>query len=147
MTRIELNVILRKLSNIKKYLAQLQTKANLSRADYAEDFEQQLVVERLLHLLVESAADINSHIAVNSDQTPPDTYRDSFLLLGKMGVLSSDLAQQLAPVAGLRNRLVDDYDDIDNAIVYKSIAFALSLFPQYLQQVQAHLKKANGAEV
>ncbi|MEL6856339.1 MAG: DUF86 domain-containing protein, partial [Cyanobacteria bacterium J06607_13] len=109
--------------------------------------EQQLVVERLLHLLVESAADINSHIAVNSDQTPPDTYRDSFLLLGKMGVLSSDLAQQLAPVAGLRNRLVDDYDDIDNAIVYKSIAFALSLFPQYLQQVQAHLKKANGAEI
>lgn len=141
MTQLDFEIVLRKLKNIQKYLIQLQTKAKLSQTDYEENFEQQLIVERLLHLLVESAVDVNTHIIVSHNQTPPETYRVSFLAIGKIGVISMSLAKELAPAAGLRNRLVHDYDDIDLEVVYQSIAFALRLFPQYLQQVRAYLQK------
>ena len=141
MTQIDFEIVLRKLKNIKKYLDRLQIKGQMTQADYEADFEQQLIVERLLHLLVEAAVDINTHIAVSSGQTPPETYRDSFLTTGKMGVISMSLAKELAPSAGLRNRLVHDYDDIDLEVVHQSIAFALRLFPQYLQQVTSYLQE------
>lgn len=142
MTQADTEIVVRKLGNIKKYLSQLQKKAKLSESDYVESFEQQLVVERLLHLLIESAVDINSHVVVGSGQPPPDTYRDSFLLLGKLGIVPTSLAQKLAPAAGLRNRLVHDYDDIDVAIVYESMKFAIELFPDYLECVQRYLENS-----
>ncbi|MEL6604652.1 MAG: DUF86 domain-containing protein [Cyanobacteria bacterium J06614_10] len=141
MAQTEFDIVLRKLSNIKKYIDQLQRKADLSEAEYTQDFEQQLVVERLLHMLVGSAVDINSHIVASSRQATPDPSRGSFLVLAERGILSSDLAQQLAPVVGLRNRLVYGRDDIDNSIVYQSIAGMLLLFPQYLQQIQEYLER------
>ncbi len=144
MTQIDLEIVVRKLSNIKKYLDQLQTKEHLSEADSVESFEQQLVVERLLHLLIGSAADINAHIAAINETPPPNTYRESFILLGKMGVISADLAYKIVPAAGLRNRSVHDYDDTDTLIVYRPIALALDLFPQYLAQVQAYLQQNYG---
>ncbi|WP_121970997.1 DUF86 domain-containing protein [Leptolyngbya sp. BC1307] len=141
MTQFELAVVLRKLSNIKKYLGQLKTIAQSAQADNGGDFIQQLAIERLLHLLVESAIDINMHLAVRNDHLPPDTYRDSFITAGRIGAIAVNLAQQLAPSAGLRNRLVHDYDEVDPEIVRRSIAFALELFPQYLQQVQDYLRQ------
>lgn len=141
MTQFELAVVLRKLSNIKKYLDQLKTIDQSTQTDDGRDFVQQLATERLLHLLVESAIDINMHLAVRNDQPPPDTYRDSFITAGRIGAIAVDLAQQLAPSAGLRNRLVHDYDKVDSEVVRRSIVFALELFPQYLQQVQNYLQR------
>lgn len=140
MSQLDFEIVLRKLKNIKKYLDQLQTKSQLSQADYEADFEQQLIVERLLHLLIESAIDVNTHIIVSSSQPPPETYRTSFLTMGEMGVISAELAKEVAPSAGLRNHLVHDYDDLDSEIVRQAIAIALNLFPQYLQQVRNYLK-------
>ncbi|CAN5658495.1 hypothetical protein BH23CYA1_BH23CYA1_15700 [soil metagenome] len=133
MTQFELAVVLRKLSNIKKYLGQLKMIAQSAQANNGGDFIQQLAIERLSHLLVESARDINMHLAVRNDQLPPDTYRDSFITAGRIGAIAVNLAQQLAPSAGLRNCLVHDYDEVDPEIVRRSIAFVLELFPQYLQ--------------
>ncbi len=140
MSQLDFEIVLRKLKNIKKYIDQLQTKSQLSQADYDADFEQQLIVERLLYLLIESAIDVNTHIIVSSSQSLPETYQTSFLTLGEMSVISAELAMEITPSAGLRDHLVHGYDDLDSEIVRQAIAIALNLFPQYLQQVQSYLK-------
>ena len=61
----------------------------------------------------------------------PDTYYETFLQLGTLRVLPEDLAQGLAPSAGLRNRLVHEYDDVDDAIVYASVNEATKLYTDY----------------
>ena len=141
MTQFELDVVVRKVSNIKKYLKQLEKNANVDLDDYKEDFERQLIVERLMHLLIESAIDINMHLVVSDGQPPPETYRDSFLAMAKIGVISSELATEIAPSAGLRNRLVHDYDDVNLEIIYGAIDFALTLYPKYLQQVEQYTQR------
>ena len=50
-----------------------------------------------------------------------------------------DLARKLAPSAGLRNRLVHEYDDIDSSQVFKAISFALQQYPLYVKQINNYL--------
>jgi uncharacterized protein YutE (UPF0331/DUF86 family) len=58
------------------------------------------------------------------------------LILGRAGVLPSDFAEHLAPIAGFRNILVHDYLDIDWDEVYSNL--------QHLDELDAymeHIKK------
>ena len=49
------------------------------------------------------------------------------------------LSQQLAPSAGLRNRLVHEYDDIDSRIVYQAMSLDLELYQEYMQEIQDYI--------
>lgn len=139
MTGLDNAVVHRKLQKIIKYLVALKPLARLDPTTYLNDFNQQLIAERLLHLMVEAAADLNSYLLVRSGQTPPETYYDSFIAAGRQEIIDLELAQQLAPSAGLRNRLVHEYDEIDPLIVFEAIPFALELYPQFVEQVQIYL--------
>ncbi|NJL36931.1 MAG: DUF86 domain-containing protein [Leptolyngbyaceae cyanobacterium RM2_2_4] len=141
MTGLNHVIVNRKLQKIVKYLAALKPLANLDAATYLNDFNQQLIAERLLHLIVEAAADLNFYLLVQSGHAPPETYYDSFTAAGQQGVIDLTLAQQLAPSAGLRNRLVHEYDEIDSLIVLQAIPFALDLYPKFVEQIQAYLTR------
>ena len=52
------------------------------------------------------------------------------------------MAGALAPSAGLRNRLVHEYETIDDAEVLASVGALLQLYPRYIQAVESHLAKA-----
>ena len=61
---------------------------------------------------------------------------------GRHGVITQDLAERLAPAAGLRNRLVQEYDAIDDSIVLDAVRLAnhdfgvfVTAIEEYLQQV------------
>ena len=72
----------------------------------------------------------------------PEEYYGGFVRTGELGVLSPELARSLAPSAGLRNRLVHEYDAIDDGKVLASISTLLALYPRHLQAIEAHLAKA-----
>jgi uncharacterized protein YutE (UPF0331/DUF86 family) len=142
MTNFDRAVVIRKLQAITKYLQLLSDRASLTQQAYLDSVEQQLIVERLLHLIVEAAVDTNSYLLVSANQPPPETYFNSFIQVGQQRIISQPLAAQLAPSAGLRNRLVHEYEEIDSAIVFQAIAFALTLYPEYVKQIQAYLERS-----
>lgn len=139
MTRFEQEVVLRKVQLILRHLSLLQRYSNTAEQEFLENVEQQLVVERLLHLIIESAIDINNHLLVSRSASPADTYFSSFIQLGQLGILPRELAQSLAPSAGLRSHLVHQYETIDPILVYQAIGFALTQYPQYIEAIQAYL--------
>jgi uncharacterized protein YutE (UPF0331/DUF86 family) len=59
--------------------------------------------------------------------------------MAEAGALEFDLAASLAPSAGLRNRLVHEYDRIDDAIVLSAVEQTLALYPQYVAAIEAYL--------
>lgn len=63
----------------------------------------------------------------------------SFVTLGELGLVPTALAQALAPSAGLRNRLVDEYDRLDDGKVLAGIAHVIGLAPDYIKAVIAVL--------
>lgn len=81
-------------------------------------------VERLLQETVEAAVDANLHLLRALRRPAPGDYFESFLAAGRAGLIPPALAERLAPSAGLRNRLVHEHDEIDDAIVLQAVAEA-----------------------
>lgn len=139
MTELDRALVRRKLTRILRNLDDLTPVEGLSVEEFRSERFRQKGTERLLQEIVEAAVDVNLHLLrIHAGPTAPDYYR-SFTLLGKEGLIPDDLAQALAPSAGLRNRLVHDYDDLDDRIVLGAVGEARRLYPRYVRAVEALL--------
>ncbi|MBM5807862.1 MAG: DUF86 domain-containing protein [Cyanobacteria bacterium M_surface_10_m2_179] len=125
MSPLELAVVQRKLTHLNELLTLLRNESTTPLTAFLEDRRQQLLVERLLHLSVEAASDLLEHLLVQELNTKTQSYADTFLLAGQHGLIPIELAQRLIPAAGLRNRLVHDYEAIDPSRVHAAMAIAL----------------------
>ncbi len=87
MAEIDPEVVLVKLRLIAKYRNNLEECRSVPLDEYLADFRQQLIVEK---------------------------YADAFVEAGRQGIITSELAAELVPSAGMRNILVNQYKDIDS---------------------------------
>ncbi|MEA5569165.1 type VII toxin-antitoxin system HepT family RNase toxin [Anabaena sp. UHCC 0399] len=128
-----------RLRLITKYYNTLEEFRSISIDEFLDNFRQQLIVERLLQLMIQAAIDINDHILSRLKPGNTITNFEAFIELGKYEIITPELAKQLAPSAGLRNRLVHEYDDIDPNQVFMAISFALQQYPLYVRQINSYL--------
>jgi uncharacterized protein YutE (UPF0331/DUF86 family) len=97
---------------------------------------------RDLQEAIEVALDINADLIAETAAPVPDDYYSGFVAMGDLGILSPELARRRAPSAGLRNRLVHEYDTLDDDRVLAASATLLEQYPRYIQAIEAHLGKA-----
>jgi uncharacterized protein YutE (UPF0331/DUF86 family) len=142
MSPIDAAIIRRKLGRVVAALDGLRPLAGLSLDEYRTRFYERKAAERLLQEAIEAALDINAHVIAELAADVPEESHQGFLRMAEVGVLTVDLARALAPSAGLRNRIVHEYDAIDDAKVLAAIGTLLSLYPRYVQAIEAHLTKA-----
>ena len=139
MSPIEVEVIKRKLSVIVENLKALKPVVAMKKDEYERDLYKRKATERLLQELIEAAIDINTHIIVQTGSPAPDDYYESFIRAGKLGIISSELAENLAPSAGLRNRLVHEYDQLDHSLILKAVKTAEELYPEYVKEINHYI--------
>jgi len=140
MSPIKRHTIATRLELIRKYLNRLQQFESVSLDEYRQDFDKQLIAERLLQLILEAATDINNYLLVRSQQGTSENYFDSFIAAGIQGIITPELAAQIAPSAGLGNRLVHQYEDIDSRQVFVAIELALQQYSLYVRQITIYLE-------
>ncbi|MBX3025021.1 DUF86 domain-containing protein [bacterium] len=138
MTDAEL--VTRKMVLIAADLEPLAALAARAISDYLASATDEVLAERYLERIVGRMIDINYHLVTESGLPPPRDYFDSFTQLAKIGVLPAPFAKQIAASAGLRNRLVHEYDEIDPTLVYEGLRAAVRDVPQYLRHVQRFLR-------
>lgn len=143
MSPFEKDILRRKLAVIVECLRALAPIKVMEADKYAGDIYKRKATERLLQEMIEAAIDINTHIIVSTGGTAPEDYFQSFIKIGELGVIPVKLAKELAPSAGLRNRLVHEYDDIDNSIVLAAVRMADDLYPKYIRAVEDHIKSTD----
>jgi uncharacterized protein YutE (UPF0331/DUF86 family) len=141
MTEVDAALVRRKLATIVQSLDDLGTIEGLGLDEYRRDRFRLKGTERLLQETVEAAVDINLHILRGAGAEVPGDYYESFIQLGRQGVIPENLAGKLAPSAGLRNRLVHEYDAIDDAIVLEAVGNARRLLPRYVRALEEYLTK------
>ena len=81
--------------------------------------------------------DIATYLIAQLGFSAPDTPENVFAVLGREGVLSTDLAQRMTGMVRFRNILVHDYLEIDAVIVHTHLAGELDDFNQYAQEIAA----------
>jgi uncharacterized protein YutE (UPF0331/DUF86 family) len=140
---IEVEIIRRKLARIAENLKALEPIQKMNLDDYMKDLYKRKATEKLLQELIEAAIDINIHMIVQTGNAGPDDYYESFMKAGELKIISSNLAEKLAPSAGLRNRLVHEYDRVEHSIVLKAVGMAEELYPKYIKEISDYILKIN----
>jgi len=62
------------------------------------------------------------------------------------GLCKNNLCQsgeKLAPSAGLRNRLVHEYDRLEHQMVLEAVRSALGLYPQYVKEIENYITSSS----
>lgn len=116
---VDRDLILRKLSELDTYLAQVAPYGQLDVASYSRDWKTQRIVERTLHLAIELCLDIADHVVADRRLRVPDSGADTFRALAEAGLVPEALAAALGRMVGFRNILVHDYARLDPAIVLR----------------------------
>lgn len=136
---IDPELVTRKLVLITEDLRRLEALARKSREEYLASEIDEDLAERYLERMIGRMIDVNYHLVTESGEAPPRDYHESFAALSRVGALPGEFARRLAPCAGLRNRIVHAYDDLDPSRVYDSLRDALADVPAYLTAIRDFL--------
>ncbi len=132
---IDQQLIARKISLISQDLKNIQEIADESVEEFLGERIKRLAAERLLERVIGRMIDINFHIITEMGEAPPPDYFQSFTRLGGLKVLPVGFAQEVAGCAGLRNRLVHEYDEIDPKKLFAGLRSAAVDIPKYLEEI------------
>jgi uncharacterized protein YutE (UPF0331/DUF86 family) len=135
--------IKRKIKLIQEELVHLEEFGHVSFDEVAKDFKNLAAVERVLEKIITRAIDINQHILAEKGKGTEAVrkYEQTFTDLADFGVYPEKFGRAIAPSAGLRNRLVHEYDNVDEKIVYNSVGEALSQYAQYCDFMLKFIEK------
>ena len=130
---LDKNFITRKIKLIQEEISRLEELSNYTFKEIDTDFIKKYSVERALEKIIMRAIDINQHIiaenAVGDEKLRG--YEDTFYVLAELGIYPLEFGKQIAPSAGLRNRLVHEYNDTQDEIIYNSVKDAITQYTEY----------------
>jgi uncharacterized protein YutE (UPF0331/DUF86 family) len=112
----EKDVIYSKINIVKNCLIAIE-KVELKEKD--PDFKQSLF-EINLQRAIQACIDLANVVIAKEGLGLPNSYRQSFELLEKFSIISSDLSKTMVKMVGFRNISVHDYEEVKPEIV-KSI--------------------------
>lgn len=131
-----------KIARIRKNLRELKSLGRLPCRKYLGNLVNTATAERFLQITIQAMLDIGSHIVAEEGLGEPLEYRDIFSLLAKAKVISRDLGEKLVELAGLRNRLVHLYEEIDHQMIHRFLKNDLKDIELFVKGVTVYLKKA-----
>jgi len=130
-----------KLDKIKVYYQELEDILKYSLKEIKADHIKYHAAERLLQLIVDEMLDVNNHLILKLDLESPDDFQSTFKILAEGKILPEEFAQKIAPVVGLRNRLVHRYEKIDLDFTIKQIIKEKEDFKKYCLLIEKYISK------
>ena len=138
---IDQEIIQKRLEKLKQYVQFLNELVKQPKSRFVSDPFVHGNAERYLQLAIQTCLDIGNHILANIKSKTVEEYRDIFIFLGENNFISVELADKLAPMAGLRNILVHDYLEIDLEKIYFLLKNNLSDFNQFGREISESVLK------
>ena len=133
-------LIKRKIEHILSYLEELKPIAKISFEEFVGDKRNFRTAERDLQLIVDTAVDINNHLVVASGSLPPNDYFESFIKLSNLQIFPKQFAERIAQSAGLRNRLVHEYEEIDLSRLFEDLENDIRDYQEYCEYIIKYIK-------
>ena len=134
-------VIIKKLEQLKALIDELGRLLDQDWDAFRDDLVKLRAAERNFQLAVELASDINTTLLIDKTGKTPDTYRQSFSGIEKLGILSGELSEVLVNSAKLRNILVHEYDfEEDYEKFYNSAKGMIPSYREYIKVIHDYIK-------
>ncbi len=133
--------ILQKIGRIREHLNLLNTLRPDCRQRFATDPVYRGAVLHYLYLLADSCILVAEQLIKLRKLRLPQSYAESFDILGEHGILPPDFAYNFAAVAGFRNFLAHDYEKIDAMLICTEVLARLEDVEIFLQHVENELAR------
>lgn len=130
----------KKLDMIGEYTKELDEILELDDNEIFADHAKLHAIERLVQLIVDLMLDINQHFIRELQLKIPDELRGTFIILGENNILPRDFAEKLAPLTGVRNILVHQYEKINKNLFMQNLRKNFSDFKKYQKHIFAYLE-------
>ncbi len=130
-----------KMGYIVNYLDEIESIKSTDVLDILRDVKSLRFFERNFQLIVDTMLDINSHIIVEESLGVPDSYSNTFIILGEKKIVPIEFAYKIAEAVKLRNMVVHKYDKVDNKKMIQDLKNGLSQFEEYLVYIDNFLQK------
>lgn len=110
------------------------------RAEAGRDLRSRLAGYKALQEAAEALTDVAAMLVLDAGRAPKDD-ATNLSLLGDLGIVSRASAAALVEFNGLRNRLVHEYDRLDDARAAASAARLVPLLRGAIEEVRAWISK------
>ncbi|MDN4524008.1 type VII toxin-antitoxin system HepT family RNase toxin [Fictibacillus fluitans] len=128
------DVIVNKISVIERCLKRINEEYDNDSSNL-NNFTKQDSIILNIQRACEAAIDLGVHVVAEKRLGIPQTSRETFDLLEKNGIITSELAAGLKAMVGFRNIAVHDYQEVNLAIVQTIIEKHLSDFKKFTKQI------------
>jgi len=132
-------IIINKLIKMEKYISELEKFKPETFNEYKNNQIKRYAIERLIQLIIDLALDVNNILIKKSDRYPAQDYYSSFLELIDLEILSEEFAKDIAPSTGIRNRLVLEYEEVDNKVVYQNLDKLIKYYLSYIKYINKRI--------
>ncbi|OGF48947.1 hypothetical protein A3G55_04460 [Candidatus Giovannonibacteria bacterium RIFCSPLOWO2_12_FULL_44_25] len=103
-----------------------------------EDLDKLRHLERAFQLAVDIMMDINQHFIKELKFPISDDFQSTFYVLGGNNVLPKEFADRVAPVAGVRNRIVHGYETLNRRQFLKDLRINFEDFKKYIKFISEY---------
>jgi uncharacterized protein YutE (UPF0331/DUF86 family) len=125
----------RLLESLAAYRNRLEALRDLPAEQYEGD--RAFAGRYLVQASAQACIDIANHLIASSGWRAPADFRDAFTVLEEQAAIDADLAERMRALAGLRNRLVHVYEEVDDRIVHAALPEGLEDLGRFAQAMAA----------
>lgn len=130
-----------KIKKINGYSDEAKTLLKFSVQEILADITKLRTLERNFQLIVDEMIDINQHFIKELGFDISNDLEGTFHILGENKVLPEDFVIKIAPVVGLRNRLIHRYEELDAKLFIESFQKEYPDFEKYIKFIIDYLEK------
>lgn len=115
---------------------------NIDVKEFTENLElqKQYAIYHAFQISLEIITDVIAMIVKDSNKVPKDDYSNLDILKNN-DILTSGLVVKIQEANGLRNRIVHDYNGLDDSIAYQSILECIKSLKKFNEEVRNWVKK------
>ena len=108
--------------------------------DFHTDEKTKLACYKAVQEIAEGVMDVCSIITKDTKNIPRDDYENVETICG-LGIISKEVSNALKELNGLRNRIVYEYNGLNEKIFLESVERILPYIKQFVDGVRAWLKQ------
>ncbi len=112
------DVIQEHLRLLSEYIEDLKSEQGISFQQYQDDKKTRRFVEHTIQIAIECCFDIGHRIIAERRLPLPKERREIFDVLSDAGIISKESVPALGKMVGFRNRLVHEYEKIENEFTF-----------------------------
>ncbi|MCF2136810.1 MAG: DUF86 domain-containing protein [Candidatus Thorarchaeota archaeon] len=141
MSGLDIDLVTRRLAEIKRALGEIECVTDLDIDDFLSDAYIKDATKYRLIVAIEAAISVCNHIAARALKEIPSSYSECFTNLSRHRIISDDLAKELANMAKFRNLVVHVYWRVDDKKVFEIAQEIIIILERFVQEVREYVNK------